>query len=152
MHLRYAGKSNASMGKRLTSIARLFRQELRVYRLVLKDKRTPWLAKVLLGAAIAYTLMPIDIIPDFIPILGHLDDLVIVPVLVVAGLKLIPKEVVDDARNAVKLTNKGIQHGNSEESGNTEEDSRGKKGPVITQMVCGNGLRSEGILLQRHFE
>ena len=140
------------MGKRLTSIARQFKQELRVYRLVLKDKRTPWLAKVLLGAAIAYTLMPIDIIPDFIPILGHLDDLVIVPVLVVVGLKLIPKEVVDDARNALKLTRKGVQHGNSEESGNMEEDSRGKKGPLTTQMVCGNGLRSEGILLQTHFE
>lgn len=103
------------MGKRLTSIARQFQQELRVYRLVLKDKRTPWLAKVLLGAAIAYTLMPIDIIPDFIPILGHLDDLVIVPALVVVGLKLIPKEVVDDARNAVKLTRKGFHHGNSDD-------------------------------------
>ena len=102
------------MGKRLTSIARQFKQELRVYRLVLKDKRTPWLAKVLLGAAIAYALMPIDIIPDFIPILGHLDDLVIVPVLVVVGLKLIPKEVVDDARNAVKHARKGLHHGDSE--------------------------------------
>ena len=102
------------MGKRLTSIARQFQQELRVYRLVLKDKRTPWLAKVLLGAALAYTLMPIDIIPDFIPILGHLDDLVIVPALVVVGLKLIPKEVADDARNAVKLTQNRVQHGNSE--------------------------------------
>jgi uncharacterized membrane protein YkvA (DUF1232 family) len=140
------------MGKRLTSIARQFKQELRVYRLVLKDKRTPWLAKVLLGAAIAYALMPIDIIPDFIPILGHLDDLVIVPVLVVVGLKLIPKEVVDDARNTVKLTRKGVQHGNSEESRNMGEDSRGKKGPLTAQMVCGNGLRSEGILLQTHFE
>jgi uncharacterized membrane protein YkvA (DUF1232 family) len=152
MHPRYAGKSNASMGKRLTSIARLFKQELRVYRLILKDKRTPWLAKVLLGAAIAYTLMPIDIIPDFIPILGHVDDLVIVPVLVLVGLKLIPKEVVDDARNAVKLTQEGVQHGNFEESGNAEEESRGKKGPLTNQMVCGNGLRPEGILLQTHFE
>ncbi len=102
------------MGKLLTSIARQFQQELRVYRLVLKDKRTPWLAKVLLGSAIAYTLMPIDIIPDFIPIVGHLDDLVIVPALVVFGLKLIPKEVVDDARNAVKLSRKGLHHGNSD--------------------------------------
>ncbi len=99
------------MRKRLTSMARQFKQELRVYRLVLRDKRTPRLAKLFLGAAIAYTLMPIDIIPDFIPILGHLDDLVIVPLLVVVGLRLIPREVIDDARNTVTSLREDLQHG-----------------------------------------
>ena len=69
------------------------------------------MAKVFLGAAVAYMLSPIDIIPDFIPVLGHLDDLVIVPILVFLGLKLIQKrEVVDDARNAMRLSRKGVQH------------------------------------------
>jgi len=102
-------KSDSRMRKGLTSIARRFKQELRVYRLVLKDKRTPWLAKVFLGAAVAYALSPIDIIPDFIPILGHLDDVVLVPVLVFVGLKLIRKEVIDDARNTVRLSREGVQ-------------------------------------------
>ena len=103
-------KSYSRMRKRLTSITRQFKHELGVYRLVLKDKRTPWLAKIFLGAAVAYMLSPIDIIPDFIPVLGHLDDLVIVPILVFVGLKLIQKEVVDDARNAMRLSREGVQH------------------------------------------
>lgn len=91
-------------------MARQFKQELRVYRLVLKDKRTPWFAKVFIGAAVAYTISPIDIIPDFIPILGHLDDLVLVPILVFVGLKFIRKEVVNDARNALRASRGEVQH------------------------------------------
>jgi uncharacterized membrane protein YkvA (DUF1232 family) len=89
------------MWKKVKSIARAFKQEVKVYRLVLKDPRTPWLARVLLGAAVAYALSPIDIIPDFIPILGQLDDLVIVPVLVVMAVRLIPKQVIIDCRATV---------------------------------------------------
>jgi uncharacterized membrane protein YkvA (DUF1232 family) len=47
-------------------------------------------------------LSPIDLIPDFIPVIGHLDDLVVVPLLVYAALKLIPKEVIAEARESVK--------------------------------------------------
>jgi len=75
-----------------------FKEELRVYRLVLQDDRTPQLAKWLLGIAVAYTLSPIDLIPDFIPILGHLDDLVILPLLVITAVKLIPPSVIEDCR------------------------------------------------------
>ena len=76
-----------------------FKRELGVYRAIFIDKRTPGPAKVLLWLAIAYLLMPFDLIPDFIPVLGQLDDLIIVPCLVIAAVKLIPPELVTEHRN-----------------------------------------------------
>ncbi|HTK69221.1 MAG TPA: YkvA family protein [Candidatus Eisenbacteria bacterium] len=75
-----------------------FRRELRVYQAVLKDPRTPRLAKWLLRLAIAYALSPIDLIPDFIPVIGHLDDAVIVPGLIVLAVRLVPNDVLEDCR------------------------------------------------------
>ena len=82
----------------LKAAARRIRREFKVYRLVLQDKRTPKLAKVLLGLALGYAALPFDLIPDFLPVIGHLDDLVIVPALIILALKLIPTEVVEDCR------------------------------------------------------
>ncbi len=62
--------------------------------LALKDPQTPWAAKLLIGTTVAYALSPIDLIPDFIPILGQLDDLVILPAMIVLALKLIPRDVM----------------------------------------------------------
>lgn len=81
----------------------MLKREINVYRLVLKDPRTPRIAKWLLAAAIVYVLSPIDLIPDFIPVLGHLDDLIIVPTLVILALKMIPKDVITDCRKAVEM-------------------------------------------------
>lgn len=61
--------------------------------LALKDERTPWYAKVLAGITVAYALSPIDLVPDFIPILGYLDDLLLLPALVALTVKGIPKPV-----------------------------------------------------------
>jgi len=69
---------------------------------VLRHPRTPLLPKLLLGLAVAYTLMPFDLIPDFIPVLGHLDDLVIVPLLVIAALKLIPGEIIEECERRIE--------------------------------------------------
>ena len=73
-----------------------------MYQFVLKDRRTPRLAKVLLGLAVGYALSPVDLIPDFLPGLGYLDDLVLVPALVILAQKIVPRQVLDDCRAMAK--------------------------------------------------
>ena len=86
---------------RLRSAAGALKREVIVHRLVLKDPRTPAAAKVLLAAAVGYALLPIDLVPDFLPVVGHLDDLVIVGGLVLLARRMIPPEVVADCRARV---------------------------------------------------
>ena len=83
---------------KLKSFSKTLKKEINIFRLILKDKRTPIPAKVLLGLAIGYLLLPFDIIPDFIPVLGQIDDIIIVPVLFYAALKLIPKNIINEYR------------------------------------------------------
>jgi uncharacterized membrane protein YkvA (DUF1232 family) len=83
------------------TFTRTIKRELRVYQCVLRDPRTPWYAKAVLGLAVGYLLMPFDLIPDFIPVLGQLDDILIVPGLVWLALKLIPPEIVGECRTQV---------------------------------------------------
>ncbi|MEN6388640.1 MAG: YkvA family protein [Candidatus Cryosericum sp.] len=72
-----------------------------MWTLVLKDPRIPRISKWLLGAALAYLASPVDIVPDFIPVLGQLDDLVIVPMLFWVAVRFIPREVVSECRRKV---------------------------------------------------
>jgi len=85
----------------MRKIAKTMRRDFRVYRLALRDPRTPFLAKIVLGVAVGYAVLPFDIIPDFLPVIGHLDDIVIIPLLVRLALKMIPEEVIADARKRV---------------------------------------------------
>jgi uncharacterized membrane protein YkvA (DUF1232 family) len=73
-----------------------------VYQLVLKDARVPRPAKWLIGLAVAYAVSPIDVIPDFIPVIGHLDDLLIVPSLIFFAMKMVPVEVLQDCRQKAR--------------------------------------------------
>ena len=66
--------------------------------LVYKDSRVSWWKRLFLGIVIGYAFCPIDLIPDFIPILGYLDDLILVPIGISIALKLIPKEVIEECR------------------------------------------------------
>lgn len=66
--------------------------------LVVRDPRTPWFAKLLGGAVVAYALSPIDLIPDFIPVIGYLDDLLLLPMGIWLAIKLVPAEVMQDCR------------------------------------------------------
>ena len=61
--------------------------------LALKDRETPLIAKILASVTVAYALSPIDLIPDFIPILGYLDDVILLPALVALTIRCIPKDV-----------------------------------------------------------
>lgn len=86
------------MFEKLKSLGRSLKREVTVYQLVIQDKRTPKLAKLLLMLAVGYVLLPFDIIPDFIPVIGHVDDAVIVPALVLLTLRYVPQAVLDDCR------------------------------------------------------
>lgn len=86
----------------LKKAADKIREEIRFYKLVWKHPRTPRTAKVLLGSALFYAVSPIDVIPDFIPILGQLDDAIIVTGLVRWALKMIPSDVIEECRRVVR--------------------------------------------------
>lgn len=76
------------------------RLKLETYALYLayRDPRVPWYAKVLAAAVVAYAFSPVDLIPDFVPVLGYLDDLLIVPLGVALALRMIPQDVLDRCR------------------------------------------------------
>jgi uncharacterized membrane protein YkvA (DUF1232 family) len=78
--------------------AKRLRSETYALYLAFKDKRTPWYARVFAGLVVAYAFSPIDLIPDFIPILGYLDDLLLIPLGISLALKMIPAEVMDESR------------------------------------------------------
>jgi uncharacterized membrane protein YkvA (DUF1232 family) len=90
------------MLSQLKTVAAQLKQEFEVYRLVLKHPETPMVAKFFLGLAIGYVLMPFDLIPDFIPLIGQLDDIVIVPLLVYIAIKIIPDGLVSECRELIK--------------------------------------------------
>ncbi|MBW6394474.1 DUF1232 domain-containing protein [Thermus sp. SYSU G05001] len=78
--------------------ARAFKREVSALYLALHHPRLPWHARLLASLVVAYALSPVDLIPDFVPILGHLDDLVLIPLGVALVLRLIPEEILREAR------------------------------------------------------
>jgi uncharacterized membrane protein YkvA (DUF1232 family) len=83
---------------RLKKYARKLKQDLFVLYLSYKDKRTPWYAKAVAICVVAYAFSPVDLIPDFIPILGYLDDLILIPLGISLAIKLIPTNVIEENR------------------------------------------------------
>jgi uncharacterized membrane protein YkvA (DUF1232 family) len=85
---------------RLKARARELRREVYAIYIAAQDPRTPWYAKALVFFVVAHTFSPIDLIPDFIPVLGYLDDLIITPGGLWLAVRLIPPEVMAEARAA----------------------------------------------------
>ena len=78
--------------------ARLQKRDTLALWFAVRDPRTPWIARLVAALVVAYALSPIDLIPDFIPALGLLDDLILVPLGLALVIRLIPRAVMDDAR------------------------------------------------------
>jgi len=89
---------NKSIIDRWKKQARDLKQESFALLLAYKHPRTPWHAKIFTGLVIAYVFSPIDLIPDFIPVLGYLDDLILVPLGISAAIKMIPQDVLSECR------------------------------------------------------
>lgn len=83
------------MLNRLRRAAGVIRRHVFRYRRLVADPETPWPARLLLGLAVGYLLLPFDLVPDWIPVLGLLDDLIVVPLLVWLATRLIPKRVLE---------------------------------------------------------
>jgi uncharacterized membrane protein YkvA (DUF1232 family) len=83
---------------KLKARARALKTEVYAITIAARDPRTPWYAKALIFLIVAYALSPIDLIPDFVPILGYLDDLLIVPGGIWLAIRLIPPEVLEESR------------------------------------------------------
>ena len=84
---------------RIKAWAKSLKRDVMTLWFVLRHPHTPWLARALAAILTAYALSPIDLIPDFIPVLGYLDDLIIVPLGIWLLLKIIPKQVLMECRN-----------------------------------------------------
>jgi uncharacterized membrane protein YkvA (DUF1232 family) len=91
----------------IKSRARLLKDEAITVYLAARDPRTPWYAKAVIICTVAYAFSPIDLIPDFIPILGYLDDVILVPAGIALAIRLIPAEVLEEARE--KVAGSGVE-------------------------------------------
>ncbi len=86
------------MLQRARQWARVIKRDVVALWIAARDPRVPWYAKAVAGAVAAYALSPIDLIPDFVPVLGYLDDLVIVPAGILLTVRLIPSDLMDEFR------------------------------------------------------
>lgn len=82
----------------MKSRAKKLKTDIPAFFLALKDGDTPIIAKLFAGITVAYALSPIDLVPDFIPLLGYLDDVILLPMLVALAIKFIPSEVLEKNR------------------------------------------------------
>ena len=78
--------------------AKKLKIELHALYLAYRDPRVPWYAKALIAAIMGYALCPLDLIPDFIPVLGYVDDIIIIPAAITLAIKMVPQDVLEECR------------------------------------------------------
>ena len=88
------------MIRKLKERAKGLKRDIPAVMMALRDRRTPWYAKALAAITVCYALSPIDLIPDFIPVLGMLDDIILLPALIALTVRLIPCEVFEECCEA----------------------------------------------------
>lgn len=91
---------------RLRQRARRLKSEIHALYLAWRDPRVPWYAKVVVACVVGYALSPIDLIPDVIPVLGYLDDLILVPAGPALAIRLIPHEVMAECRDRAQAASR----------------------------------------------
>lgn len=97
--VRYPGGSAISnFLKKILDKANSLKREIVSLWFAYKDKRTPWYAKLWVAGVVGYAFSPIDLIPDFIPILGYVDDAIILPIGIFIAIRLIPKHILAESR------------------------------------------------------
>ena len=101
------GKGSKAIVDKLKKRARDLKEETYALYLAYRHPQTPWYAKILTGIIVAYAFSPIDLIPDFIPVLGYLDDLILVPLGITLVLKMIPDNVMTECRKQAQIDMKG---------------------------------------------
>ena len=87
------------MADRLKNWARIIKRDVHALYLASRDPRVPWYAKALALVVVGYALSPIDLIPDFIPVLGYLDDVILLPLGILLVIRLIPPEIMAEHRD-----------------------------------------------------
>jgi uncharacterized membrane protein YkvA (DUF1232 family) len=90
------------MLEKLRSRAQILQTDIQALLIAFHDPRTPWFARGLIALVAAYALSPIDLIPDFVPILGYLDDLILVPAGIALALRMIPPQVWAESRETAQ--------------------------------------------------
>jgi uncharacterized membrane protein YkvA (DUF1232 family) len=88
--------------QQLQTRARSLKRDTLALYFAARDPRTPWYAKALAAAVVAYALSPFDLIPDFIPVIGYLDDVIVVPLGIALVLKLVPATVMAECRERAR--------------------------------------------------
>jgi uncharacterized membrane protein YkvA (DUF1232 family) len=119
--------------------ARRLKAETYALYLAYGDPRTPWYARLLAAGIVAYAVSPIDLIPDFIPVLGYLDDLLLVPLGIALALKLIPAPVMAECRARAR---------DAEARGRL--DGRGAAAAIVALWLLGAAL-AVGLVARRLF-
>ena len=94
---------SSTITERWKAAARRIKREVRALYLAYRDPRTPWYGRAFAALVVAYALSPIDLIPDPIPVLGYLDDLILIPLGVWLALRMIPHEVMAECRTRAQM-------------------------------------------------